>query len=88
MAIHFSFHFLGFGWERRSWKSLSIDTQEAEERGLEVQKEIFTGTRLRRKRGPGIKTADGTVSLERVLPWVRKEEESGFVEMQTRVKTV
>lgn len=49
---------------RRSWKSLSVDIQEAEERGLEVQKEIFNGIRVRRKRGSGIEISGVIVSLE------------------------
>lgn len=49
---------------RRSWKSLPVDIQEAEERGLELQKEIFNGISVRRKRRSGIKISGALISLE------------------------
>ena len=51
---------------RWSWKSLSTDIHEPEERGLEVQKQTFNGTRARREGrvGSSIKISNDTVSLE------------------------
>lgn len=50
------------------WKSLSVDIQEPEERGLKSRNDFFTGTRARKK-GMGrsrIRISDDTISLEKL----------------------
>lgn len=51
-----------FGWEEVLRKP-SVDIQEPEEWTLEVQKQIFNGTRARRKRGEGVGSRSLMVAL-------------------------